>query len=143
DECTVCVPGAPGRQRCPAPKAVARARGAAWANLGGALGQVWAVYGGPGSVLLTLFLREGLHADKWQIGLVMTMTFLGPTFEPLGAYLAERLGRRRPLFLCTFLLNRLPFFALAAVPLLGTPATCRGLGIAVVFGVVAFTRVAC
>src|SRR5437660_11774553 len=105
-----------------------RARGAARANLGGAFGQVWATFSAPGSVLLTLFLQDWLHAAKWQIGLVMTMTFLGPTFEPLGACLAERLGRRRGLFLAMFLANRIPFLALAVVPFLGTTDACRRLG---------------
>jgi MFS family permease len=100
---------------------------------------VLGAYGSPGGLLLTLFLLEGLRAAKWQIGLVLTMTYLGPTFEPLGAYLAERLGRRRPLFLAGFLLNRLPFFVLGVVPLLG-PAR-RVLGTAVVLAVVAVTRV--
>src|SRR3954447_7849510 len=86
-----------------------RARGAARANLAGALGTVWASFGAPNSILLTLFLQQALRADKWQIGLVATMTFLGPTFEPLGAFLAERLRRRRVLFLAAFLLNRVPF----------------------------------
>jgi MFS family permease len=121
---------------------LARARGAARANLAGALGQVWGCYGAPGSVLLTLFLKEWLHAEKWQIGLVMTMTFLGPTFEPPGAYLVERFGRRRLLFLIAFLLNRLAFFALAAIPLLGAPDACRNLGIGMILAVVGATRVA-
>lgn len=120
---------------------IARARGAARANLATALGQVWATYGAPGSVLLTLFLKEWLHAEKWQIGLVMTMTFLGPTFELPGAYLVERFGRRRQLFLITYLLNRLAFFALAAIPLLGSPNDCRDLGIAIVMVVVGGSRI--
>jgi MFS family permease len=102
---------------------------------------VLGAYGAPGSILLTLFLLEWLRADKWQIGLVLTMTYLGPTLEPLGAYLAERLGRRRPLFLAGFLLNRLPFFALGVVPLLGPSSVGRGRGIAIVLAVVAVTRV--
>jgi MFS family permease len=117
------------------------ASGAARANLAGALGTVWACFGAPGSVLLTLFLKEWLHAAKWQIGLVLTMTYLGPTFEPPGAYLVERFGCRRALFLVTFLLNRVAFFALAAVPLLGPPEACRDLGIGVVLVVVGATRV--
>jgi MFS family permease len=124
-----------------APAAGARARGAARANLAGALGTVWASYGAPGSVLLTLFLDEWLHADKWQIGLVMTMTFLGPVLEPLGAYLVERLGRRRGLFLGAFLCNRVPFLALAAVPCLGSARHGRNVGIAVVLLVVGLTRI--
>ena len=118
-----------------------RARGAARANLAGALGTVWACYGAPGSILLTLFLDEWLRADKWQIGLVVTMTFLGPVLEPLGAYLAERLGRRRGLFVVTFLLNRVPFLALAAIPCLGAARQCREVGIAVVLLVVGMTRI--
>jgi MFS family permease len=123
-----------------APAAGTRARGAARANLAGSCGQVLATFGAPGSVLLTLFLQDGLHAAKWHIGLVMTMTFLGPTFEPLGAFLAERLGRRRPLFLAAFLCNRIPFLALAVIPLLGPADACRHLGIALVLAVVAVTR---
>ncbi len=126
------------------PRAVgplARARGAARANWAGALGMVWACYGAPGSILLTLFLKEWLRADKWQIGLVMTMTFLGPVFEPPGAYLVERFGRRRLLFLITYLFNRLAFFALAAIPFFGPPDKCRDLGIGVVLIVVGCTRV--
>src|SRR5262249_33649011 len=120
-----------------APRGKGRARAAARANLAGALSQVWLVYGAPGSILLTLFLQDYLHADKWQIGLVMTMTFLGPTFEPAGAYLAERLGRRRSLFLTTFLCNRVPFLLLALLPLLGSSGSARELGIGVIFAVVA------
>jgi MFS family permease len=120
-----------------------RARGAARANLAGALGQVLVTYCAPGSVLLTLFLQEWLHAAKWQIGLVMTMTYLGPTLEPPGAYLAERLGRRRPLFLCGFLVNRLGFLPLALIPLLGTTQPARDCGILLVLAVIALTRVGC
>jgi MFS family permease len=125
-----------------APARRSRAEGAARANLAGALGTVWATYSAPGSILLTLFLQEALHAAKWQIGLVMTMTYLGPTFEPAGAFLAERLGRRRSLFIGTFLINRLAFFAIAAIPFLGRPDAIRDLGIALVFAVVGVTRVA-
>lgn len=119
-----------------------RAQAAARANLAGALGMVWASFGAPGSVLLTLFLQEWLHAAKWQIGLVMTMTFLGPTFEPPGAYLVERFGRRRALFIVTFLINRCAFLALAILPLLGSSPACLNLGIGVVLAVVGLTRVA-
>jgi MFS family permease len=119
-----------------------RARAAARANLAGALSQIWLTWGGPGSVLLTLFLQEWLHAEKWQIGLVMTMIYLGPTFEPLGAFLVERLGRRRGLFVTTFLLNRIPFFAMAAIPLLGSADGARRLGIAMVWAIIAASRVA-
>jgi MFS family permease len=124
------------------PAARSRTAGAARANLAGALGQVLAVYGAPGSVLLTLFLQERLHAAKWQIGLVLTMTYLGPTLEPVGAYLAERCGRRRPLFLIAFLFNRLPFFLLTVIPFLGQSEKRDELGITLVFALVAFTRVA-
>src|SRR5439155_20705345 len=103
--------GSPGGRPLPG----TRARGAARANLAGGFGMVLASSGAPGSILLTLFLQQCLHADKWQIGLVMTMTFLGPTFEPLGAYLAEWLGCRRRLFMATFLGNRLPYFLFALV----------------------------
>jgi MFS family permease len=116
-----------------------RARGAARANFAGSLGQVLCSYGAPGSVLLTLFLKECLHADKWQIGLVMTMAFLGPTFEPIGAYLVERFRRRRLLFMSLYLGNRVPFLALICVPFL----TERTLGIAAVLGIVALTRPPC
>jgi hypothetical protein len=91
--------------------------------------------------LLTLFLKDGLHAAKWQIGLVLTMTYLGPTLEPLGAYLAERLGRRRLLFLVTHLLNRLAFFTFALIPLLQPADEYRDLGIALVCVVVGGSRV--
>jgi hypothetical protein len=126
-----------------APRVRDRARGAARANFAGALGQVLVTYCAPGSVLLTLFLQEWLHAAKWQIGLVMTMTYLGPTLEPPGAYLAERLGRRRPLFLCGFLVNRLGFLPLALIPLLGTTQQARDCGILLVLAVIALTRVGC
>jgi Na+/melibiose symporter-like transporter len=102
---------------------------------------VWATYGAPNSLLLILFLQEWLHADKWQIGLVMTMTFLGPTFEPLGAYLVERLGRRRTFFIATFLLNRTAFLAFALLPFLSNPVSGRALGIALVLLIVGLTRV--
>src|SRR5215472_1969284 len=82
-----------------------RARGAARANFAGSLGQVLCSYSAPGSVLLTLFLKECLAANKWQIGLVMTMAFLGPTFEPIGAYLVERFRCRRFLFMLGYLGN--------------------------------------
>ncbi len=124
-------------------RAIGRGRVAGRVNLAGALGTVLGSLGAPGSILLTLFLLEGLRAEKWQIGLVMTMTFLGPTFEPLGAYLVERLGRRRPLFLVSFLCNRIPFFALALLPWIGTAQGCRALGIRLVLLTVAVTRVAC
>jgi MFS family permease len=119
-----------------------RARAAARSNLAGALSMVWMTCGGPGSVLLTLFLQEALHAAKWQIGLVMTMVYLGPTFEPLGAYLVERLRRRRALFVSAFLGNRIPFLALALIPFLGSADARPGLGLAVVWAVIAATRVA-
>lgn len=133
--------GTPGPGAGRAPRVRGRACGARRANLAGAFGQVWATFGAPGSVLLTLFLKEWLHAEKWQIGLVMTMTFLGPCFEPPGAWLAERLGRRRPLFLATHLFNRLIFFALALLPLLGSSKEHRSFGIGVVFAVVGCSRV--
>src|SRR5262245_38180138 len=101
-----------------------RARGAARANLGGAFGQVWATFSAPGSVLLTLFLQEWLRAAKWQIGLVLTMTYLGPTFEPPGAFLAEKLRRRRLIFLITHLINRTSFLTFASIPFLGTSDGC-------------------
>lgn len=141
DETPESEPGSAGSERCRAVRVRARARGAARANLAGALGTVWATFGGPGSVLLTLFLKEGLHAAKWQIGLVLTMTYLGPTLEPLGAYLAERLGRRRLLFLVTHLLNRLAFFTFALIPLLQPADEYRDLGIALICAVVGGSRV--
>jgi MFS family permease len=125
----------------PTAKVHGRGRAARRINFASSLGMVLGAYGAPGSILLTLFLLEGLRADKWQIGLVLTMTYLGPTFEPVGAYLVERFGRRRPLFLAGFLVNRLPFFVFALIPLLGPPETCRGLGLGLVFAVVAVTRV--
>src|SRR5581483_273669 len=109
-----------------------RARGARRANLASALGTIWSTYGAPGSLFLTLFLKEGLHAQKWQIGLLMTVTFLGPIWEPAGAFLAERLGKRRPLFLATFLLSRLGFFFLAAIPLLASRGMAPQRGIVLV-----------
>lgn len=117
-----------------------RARGARRANLASALGTIWSTYGAPGSLFLTLFMKEGLHAQKWQIGLLMTVTFLGPIWEPAGAFLAERLGRRRPLFLVTFLLSRLGFFFLAAIPLLASRGMAPQRGIVLVLAVVAITR---
>lgn len=117
-----------------------RARGARRANLASALGTIWSTYGAPGSLFLTLFMKEGLHAQKWQIGLLMTVTFLGPIWEPAGAFLAERLGRRRPLFLITFLLSRLGFFFLAAIPLLASRGMAPQRGIVLVLAVVAITR---
>jgi MFS family permease len=76
--------------------------------------------GAPSSVLLTLFLQEWLQAEKWQIGLVVTMNFLGTVLEPVGAYLDERLGCRRPLFLRTFLLARIPFLLFAILPFISS-----------------------
>ncbi|MCS6850993.1 MAG: MFS transporter [Gemmataceae bacterium] len=118
-----------------------RVRGATRANLAGALGQVWAVCGAPGSVLLTLFLQEYLHADKWYIGLVLAMTYLGPTFELPGAALTEWLGCRRRIFVVTHLLNRAAFFVLAVVPLVSTAEAGRDRGIVLVLLVVGTTRV--
>jgi MFS family permease len=126
-----------------APKVRARGLAATRINLASALGQVLGAYGAPGSILLTLFLLEWLRADKWQIGLVLTMTYLGPTFEPLGAWLVERFGRRRRLFLAGFLVNRLPFLLFAVIPMLGSSQASRDLGIAIVFTVIALTRVGC
>jgi MFS family permease len=123
-------------------RSMPRASAAARANLAGSLGMVWAAFGAPGSILLTLFLKEWLHAAKWQIGLVMTMTYLGTTFEVPGAYLVERLGRRRAQFLSTYLINRLGFFVIAALPLLLARDTGRELGIAVVLTIIGVTRVA-
>jgi Na+/melibiose symporter-like transporter len=117
-----------------------RARGARRANVASALGTIWSTYGAPGSLFLTLFLKEGLHAQKWQIGLLMTVTFLGPIWEPAGAFLAERLGKRRPLFLVTFLLSRMGFFFLAAIPLLASRGMAPQRGIVLVLLVVAITR---
>src|SRR5712691_5533257 len=113
-----------------------RARGARRANLASALGTIWSTYGAPGSLFLTLFMKEGLHAQKWQIGLLMTVTFLGPIWEPAGAFLAERLGKRRPLFLVTFLLSRLGFFFLAVIPLLASRGMARQRGIVLVLLIV-------
>ena len=115
-------------------------RGARRANLASAIGTVWSTYGAPGSLFLTLFMKEGLHAQKWQIGLLMTVTFLGPIWEPAGAFLAERLGKRRPLFLVTFLLSRMGFFFLAAIPLLASRGMAPQRGIVLVLIVVAITR---
>lgn len=131
----------PNAIRGPGAPTGSRVSGAARANLAGALGTVWATCGAPGSVLLTLFLQDWLHAEKWQIGLLITMTFLGPTFEPPGAYLVERLGRRRPLFLLLFLVNRLPFLTFALVPFLEPTGPGRLWGIALVLAVVGLTRV--
>lgn len=114
--------------------------GASRANLAGALGMVFGTYVAPGSLMLTLFLQDWLHAEKWHIGLVMTLAYLGPTFEPIGAFLAERLGRRRPLFIVGFLGNRLPFFGLAVIPFLD-PVASRDLSIILVLGIIALTRV--
>jgi MFS family permease len=69
----------------------------------------------------------------------MTMAFLGPTFEPIGAYLVERFRRRRLLFMSLYLGNRVPFLALIFVPFLSE----RTLGIAAVLGIVALTRPPC
>ena len=117
-----------------------RARGARRANVASALGTIWSTYGAPGSLFLTLFMKEGLHAQKWQVGLLMTVTFLGPIWEPAGAFLAERLGKRRPVFLVTFLLSRLGFFFLAAIPLLASRGLTPQRGIVLVLVVVAITR---
>jgi hypothetical protein len=103
---------------------------------------VWVVCGAPGSLLLTLFLQEFLHAAKWQLGLMMTLTYLGPMIEPFGAWLAERFGQRRRLFIITYLIARLLFLSLAVVPWLGSDETARTLGIGVVLGVVALSRIA-
>src|SRR5262245_61030901 len=73
------------------------ARGAALANVGGALGNVWATYGAPNSLLLLLFVSEWLHGEKWHVGLILALNNLGPTLEPAGAWLMERLGRRKAL----------------------------------------------
>src|SRR5207244_2492485 len=115
-----------------------RARAAARANLAGALGAVFGVCGAPGGILLTLFLQEWLHAAKWQLGLVMTLTYLGPTLEPVGAWLSERFGRRRRLFVLGYLVNRLAFVLVAAVPWLGSDD--HSAGIAVILAVVAVSR---
>jgi MFS family permease len=123
----------------PVPRPLRRGRAATRINLASALGTVLGVYGAPGSILLTLFLLEWLRADKWQIGLVLTMMYLGPTFEPLGAYLAERLGRRRSLFLTGFLVNRVPFFVMGGIPFIGQAH--RVLSILIILAVVAVTRV--
>src|ERR1700722_5126911 len=117
-----------------------RACGARRANLASAVGTIWSTYGAPGSLFLTLFMKEGLHAQKWQIGLLMTLTFLGPIWEPAGAYLAERLGKRRPLFLVTFLLSRMCFFFLAAIPLLASRGLGPPRGVVLFLIVVAVTR---
>jgi predicted MFS family arabinose efflux permease len=85
-------------------------------------------------------MKEGLHAQKWQIGLLMTVTFLGPIWEPAGAFLAERIGKRRPLFLSTFLLSRLGFFFLAVIPLLASRGMSEQRGVLLVLLVVAITR---
>lgn len=124
------------------PPASRWARGAALANVGGALGNVWATYGAPNSLLLLLFVSEWLHGEKWHVGLILALTNLGPTLEPAGAWLMERLGRRKPLFLATHLSQRIPFLMLALIPLLTpTPANLR-LGLALIFIVVAVTRIA-
>jgi hypothetical protein len=93
-----------------------RGRGAIRANLAGGCGTVWNALGAPGNVLLTLFLQEWLQAEKWQIGLVVTMNVL----EPVAAYLDDRLGCRRPLFLGTFLLARIPFLLFAILPFISS-----------------------
>ncbi len=70
----------------------------------------------------------------------MTVTFLGPIWEPAGAFLAEKFGKRRPLFLATFLLSRMGFFFLAAIPLLASRGMAPQRGIVLVLLVVAVTR---
>ena len=110
------------------------------ANVASALGTIWSTYGAPGSLFLTLFMKEGLHAQKWQIGLLMTVTFLGPIWEPAGAFLAERLGKRRPCSWSRILLSRMGFFFLAAIPLLASRGMAPQRGIVLVLLVVAITR---
>ena len=118
------------------------ARGAALANVGGALGNVWATYGAPNSLLLLLFVSEWLHGEKWHVGLILALNNLGPTLEPLGAWLMERLGRRKALFLATHLCQRIPFLIFALIPLLPPSAANLQLGLTLVFIVVAVTRIA-
>ena len=118
-----------------------RAQAAFRVNLAASFGTVLASYGAPGSVLLTLFLQDSLHAAKWQIGLVTTMTFLGPLLEPAGAMLAERSGRRKELFMSLFLMSRLSFFALALIPLLDRADGTHRTAIFAVLALVALTRV--
>lgn len=118
-----------------------RVRGAIRVNLAGGCGTVWNALGAPGSVLLTLFLQEWLQAEKWQIGLVVTMNFLGPVLEPVGAYLDDCLGCRRPLFLRTFLLARTPFLLFAILPFISSAQHARLAGIFVVLAVVGLTRI--
>lgn len=120
-----------------------RVRAAARANLAASFGMVLVSYGAPGSVLLTLFMQDWLRADKWQIGLIMTMAFLGPVLEPLGAHVVEKVRRRRLVFMIGFLFNRVPFLLLALVPFLSSRDVHRDRGIALVLAVVAFTRIGC
>jgi MFS family permease len=107
-----------------------------------ALGNVWATCGAPNSLLLVMFLSEWLRAEKWQIGLVLAITNLGPTLEPLGAWLVERLGHRKRQFLITHLLNRLPFFSFALLPWLDREGGGGPAALALVYAVVVGTRVA-
>lgn len=118
-----------------------RRRGATWVNIAGGCGTAWSGLGGPGSVLLTLFLQEWLHAEKWQIGLVVTMNFLGPVLEPVGACWEEHVAERRPLFLRAFLLARIPFLLFALLPFISSAEHGRPLGILTVLAVVGLTRV--
>jgi MFS family permease len=70
-----------------------------------------------GSVFLTGFALL-LGANSFQLGLMGSLPFIGQLFQFVGAYLEERVGRRRPLVLYGALGGRMVWALLLALPFL-------------------------
>lgn len=70
-----------------------------------------------GSVFLTGFALL-LGANSFQLGLMGALPFIGQLFQFVGAYLEERIGKRRPLVLYGALAGRLVWALLLALPFL-------------------------
>ena len=77
-------------------------------------GAVWitATAGAP----LALFAK-GLHASRFEFGLLAAMPFVTTLLSPLGTLLVERFGRRRLIFLVGLFSQRLMWLVLAPVVL--------------------------
>jgi MFS family permease len=71
-----------------------------------------------GSVFLTGFALL-LGADSFQLGILGALPFIGQLFQFVGAYLEERIGRRRDLVFFGALVSRLVWVLLLALPFMG------------------------
>lgn len=74
-----------------------------------------------GSVFLTGFALL-LGANNFHLGVMGALPFMGQLFQFIGAYLEERVGKRRPLVLYAAFVGRMMWAFLLALPFLSLPA---------------------